>query len=146
MSSTRRRPLYGPTLLLLYNFKLSKPSFEALTTSPPGPRSPPGMPHRCLGGPADHGNPQPGPHLLPSEGGSFWSLPHALSLHCPIQLCLLHRERILYSFFNVLCTNPFPDPPSPSRPCTSLPLLFHHLALIDFPQPGSPAAASSRCC
>ena len=76
----------------------------------------------------------PGPHLLQSEGGSFWSLPHALSLHCPLQLCLLHGERILISMF---CTNPSSNPPSPVRPCTSLPLLFHHLALIDFPQPGS---------
>ena len=113
-----------------------------LATSPPLLLLVPGHRLECLttawaSSQQTMGTSNPGPHLLQSEGGSFWSLPHALSLHCLLQLCLLHGECILYSYFNVLFTNPSPDPPSPVRPCTSLPLLFHHLALIDFPQPGS---------
>ena len=46
-------------------------------------------------------------------------------------------ENVYCILISMFCTNPSSNPPSPVRPCTSLPLLFHHLALIDFPQPGS---------
>ena len=83
------------------------------------------------------GTSNPGPHLLQSEGGSFWSLPHALSLHIAHYNFVSFMENVYYILISMFCTNPSSNPPCPVRPCTSLPLLFHHLALIDFPQPGS---------
>ena len=51
--------------------------------------------------------------------------------------CVSFMENVYCILISMFCTNPSSNPPSPVRPCTSLPLLFHHLALIDFPQPGS---------
>ena len=107
------------------------------TSPPPGPRSPPGMPHRCLGRASRPWEP-------PTQGRTSCSLKGAASGHYHT-LChyIAHdnfvsfMENVYCILISMFCTNPSSNPPSPVRPCTSLPLLFHHLALIDFPQPGS---------